>query len=836
MKAKSLIVKGVTVTVCGAALLLMQAPAHADATTPNAAPTVQTTAVSTTSSQNAQQVNAVQNYGYLDSVKLANGQLVASGWNATSASTTQSNHYVILYDQTAGRQLASQNVPTTARQDVGRAYPDVANSDKSGWSVTFPVNDSAYLTDQLSIISRYSDSAVGNGEDGHYTDFTYAGIKADNANRANLDKFTVNNHQLQLSGWHATSQSYNRPYHFIIVLANGKEVGRQLVKNSDRTDVGRVFPSLYNANHSGWSANFTLTPAMMNTNLQIISRYSGSETGNYDYVDFWFPTRRLQFSTENRGNLDSFNYSNGHVKVSGWHANNASASEPNHFLILFDKTTGRQVSSQAVTTTTRDDVARAFPSIVTAASSGFSADLGNQSLVANHDYALVSRYSTSNAGNGGTGSYSDYWFDLGNLNQSAYYIDSLTQDGSRIHVTGWLASNWRTTKPYGYVIILNNGSEVGRAQINFTKRNDVGRVYPRVYNSTNSGFNIEVPVNAARLTGKMSLILRLTDDPAGNGNYFDQRTGNYVTNAGYIDTMRGNGNKLTISGWHAASARSAMPAHVIIFLDMNGHELYRTTVNNGDNLDRTDVAKFYLHIGNAATSGFSTTITVPSALHNQLFRFIDRFATSVANDNTTGQYVDYTNGKLYYINNQGTLQTGTFNADRATYYSDANGAIDHVFNNANVISQLPELPTGCEMTAVTMMLQYAGVNINKFQVAAETPRSSNGDYGFVGNPYSASGWWVFPTGIAPVVSRHLGHSQVMTGASLSAIQQKLLQRHLVVVWMANMNGFVNHAITLTGFNNWGFTYNNPWTGRKESMSYGEFYSHWNADRQRALSY
>lgn len=76
----------------------------------------------------------------------------------------------------------------------------------------------------------------------------------------------------------------------------------------------------------------------------------------------------------------------------------------------------------------------------------------------------------------------------------------------------------------------------------------------------------------------------------------------------------------------------------------------------------------------------------------------------------------------------------------------------------------------------------------------------------------------------------------MTGASLSAIQQKLLQRHLVVVWMANMNGFVNHAITLTGFNNSGFNYNNPWTGRKESMSYSEFYSHWNADQQRALSY
>ena len=164
------------------------------------------------------------------------------------------------------------------------------------------------------------------------------------------------------------------------------------------------------------------------------------------------------------------------------------------------------------------------------------------------------------------------------------------------------------------------------------------------------------------------------------------------------------------------------------------------------------------------------------------------------------------------------------------------GNIVGVFNNAEVICQNPELPTGCEMTAVTMMLRYAGVNVNKFQVAAETPRSSNGDYGFVGNPYSTSGWWVFPTGIAPVVNRHLGHSDILTGTSLQNIQQHLLNGHLVVVWMANMNGFINHAIALTGYNNGGFTYNNPWTGRKEAMSYGEFYSHWNADRQRALSY
>ncbi len=183
------------------------------------------------------------------------------------------------------------------------------------------------------------------------------------------------------------------------------------------------------------------------------------------------------------------------------------------------------------------------------------------------------------------------------------------------------------------------------------------------------------------------------------------------------------------------------------------------------------------------------------------------------------------------------MQHGVFRIGKITYTADhMSGAIIGVYNDAEVIGQNPELPTGCEITAVTMMLRYAGANVNKIQLANEMPRSNNGDYGFVGNPFSVTGWWVFPTGVAPVVNKHLGHSQVMTGASLESIKNKLLNGHLVVAWVANMNGFVNHAIALTGYNGNILYYNNPWTARKESMSISSFYTHWNTDKQRALSY
>ena len=58
----------------------------------------------------------------------------------------------------------------------------------------------------------------------------------------------------------------------------------------------------------------------------------------------------------------------------------------------------------------------------------------------------------------------------------------------------------------------------------------------------------------------------------------------------------------------------------------------------------------------------------------------------------------------------------------------------------------------------------------------------------------------------------------------------------MVVWVAGVDGFVNHALALTGFKGNTLYYNDPWLGCKASMSVNDFYYHWNADDQRAISY
>lgn len=785
----------------------------------------------TTSQNSSVDVNDHGNYANLDSQQINDqGQLVATGWHATNESAGRDYHYLIAYDKTNNREIARQNISGTdnvvRRPDVQRAH-NVAGAGQSGFKVTFDLSKVLANTDAVQLVSRYSSDPQGNANN---VDYWFAPITVNRSNYASLDGATATDGKLTLTGWHASNQAADKPYHYIIVLdrTTGREVARQVVSERvKRPDVAKTLPGIEGAGQSGFTVSFDLNRFNFNHQLQVLSRYSATQDGNSNYLDYYFAPI-ASGSNVNAGAVDRIDWSNlAAVSVSGWHANDAAQFEPNHFLILFDNTANRQVAVVKVSNNQRSDVAKAYPGIKMAGQSGFTGgfDLTKASLTGGHSYAIVSRYSTSDQGNGGAGSYTDYWSAPVTLNQHQSNIDSIRMTTTGLQVSGWMASDYSTSSPYAYVIILNNGHEIARQALTLTDRPDVAKVMSSIYNSRQSGFSTLVKFDPTQVTGNLQVILRFSSDKAGNSQYDDQYSQNYASNQGWFDQAALKGNQVVVSGWHASNQSASHKYHWLIAVDQNGHELGRWQVTNA-NQARPDLATAVGYILNSDHSGFNITFNVTDNMQHKVIRLIDRLTDDPAGN---GNAIDvYSNGVSI---NSGAQTTGL-----KTIYYDAMGNMVGVFNNAEVICQNPELPTGCEMTAVTMMLRYAGVNINKFQVAAETPRSSNGDYGFVGNPYSPSGWWVFPTGIAPVVQRNLGTSQVMTGSSLQAIKDKLNIGHLVVVWMANMNGFVNHAITLTGYNNNGFFYNNPWTGQKEAMSYGEFYGHWNADAQRALSY
>ena len=191
-----------------------------------------------------------------------------------------------------------------------------------------------------------------------------------------------------------------------------------------------------------------------------------------------------------------------------------------------------------------------------------------------------------------------------------------------------------------------------------------------------------------------------------------------------------------------------------------------------------------------------------------------------------------------YFDQLGRRRMKNTSTKKAYYWINKKGQITGIKNNAKVICQRPQMPTGCEITAVTMMLNFAGKKVSKYQAAKVMPRSSNPNKGFVGSPYKkfSLGFWVAPGGVKPVVQHYLGKSQIMTNCSINAIKQKLLRSHLVVVWVGMFDGISNHAITLTGYHGNTLYYNDPWTGTKRKISVTKFKIHWALDGHRAISY
>lgn len=159
-------------------------------------------------------------------------------------------------------------------------------------------------------------------------------------------------------------------------------------------------------------------------------------------------------------------------------------------------------------------------------------------------------------------------------------------------------------------------------------------------------------------------------------------------------------------------------------------------------------------------------------------------------------------------------------------------------NNVPLIGQRPQLPTGCEITAVTMMINYASKKkYSKIYMAKKMPRSSNPNKGFVGNPFKKSGWYIFPPALLKLVRHYLGSSKLFTGKSTSYLKKYLkTKKRPIVVYVGKIDGFPNHAVTLTGFSKSRIYFNDPWTDKRTSLSNKKFEFHRNYVHKKAIGY
>jgi uncharacterized protein YvpB len=190
-----------------------------------------------------------------------------------------------------------------------------------------------------------------------------------------------------------------------------------------------------------------------------------------------------------------------------------------------------------------------------------------------------------------------------------------------------------------------------------------------------------------------------------------------------------------------------------------------------------------------------------------------------------------------------------------------------VIIDAPLISQLPELPNGCEVTSLAMLLQQAGIKVDKLTLAKEikkVPFKENGVYGdpndgFVGNMYPGPpGFAVYHGPVAELAKKYLGTKVVdLTGSKWSVIEEQLSQNHPVWVivnsafkWLPpeyfqdwhTKNGEMQvtmheHSVLVTGYDEKKVYFNDPLTKIKnKSVAKDDFKEAWKQMGSQAISY
>jgi uncharacterized protein YvpB len=192
--------------------------------------------------------------------------------------------------------------------------------------------------------------------------------------------------------------------------------------------------------------------------------------------------------------------------------------------------------------------------------------------------------------------------------------------------------------------------------------------------------------------------------------------------------------------------------------------------------------------------------------------------------------------------------------------------------NVALIKQNPELKYGCEVTSLAMVLNYAGVKINKMELyhaiqkdSDPLIRSARGDiirwgnpsHGFVGDMTGhRPGYAVFDQPMIQLINKYLpGRAVNLTNQPFENVLNHVAKGYPIVVWTTGDYRLPDrweswyhgqqliktpldlHAVVLVGYDAQYVYLNDPLSGRKQvKVEKQQFIASWKALNCRAVSY
>jgi uncharacterized protein YvpB len=198
---------------------------------------------------------------------------------------------------------------------------------------------------------------------------------------------------------------------------------------------------------------------------------------------------------------------------------------------------------------------------------------------------------------------------------------------------------------------------------------------------------------------------------------------------------------------------------------------------------------------------------------------------------------------------------------------------DQVLLNIPAISQIPDLPRGCEVTTLAMLLNNAGVAVDKMELGEKVTRDhtpqkiTNGEIyfgnpndGFVGDMYSLKrpGYGVYHKPIAKLAEKYLpGKIKDLTGADFEELKIHLSDGR--PVWVITNTTYQKldesqfqtwntptgpvkithreHSVLITGYDPHFVYFNDPLTGEKNKKApIKDFEESWVQMGRQAITY
>ncbi|KRL79327.1 SEC10/PgrA surface exclusion domain-containing protein [Ligilactobacillus equi] len=443
-------------------------------------------------------------------------------------------------------------------------------------------------------------------------------------NRANIDDIRMSGTDLVVRGWHAADMSYFQKNAYVILYDTtaNSELGRVAYVPDSSNDVARVYPTIYGVEQSRFNVAFSLAGKdFAGHQLKFVLRYSDQKNGEGVYTDWW--SDPYVFNA-NVGVVDAAYIQGSKLKISGWHAADASAVKPYRYVVLYDASAGRELARKRIQAVERKDVQNAYPRVYDAVKSGFAVEFDLSQIkkyVAGHQLQYVLRYASKE---NGEGNKTDVWSGKYSYKNEEYYIDSVGKTGSKLHVTGWHVADTSVNQKYAYVILFDQtkGSELTRIKVGDSSDSATSTLVARpdvvsakkIYTDGKNGF--DVYFDLAKLSNysagdRLQFVLRYSSDATGGeGSRIDAWTGAYTVygtqNASNLDQVKISNDGLSVSGWHIADQSINQPyAWAILYDASTNQEVQRVTYKS---TKRPDVKRAYPGAYNAENSGFSNVM------------------------------------------------------------------------------------------------------------------------------------------------------------------------------------------------------------------------------------